>query len=406
MLSSPRVVALFLVHCAAAASGCDTSNEETSIYSYGMIAGCQISSPGRWKVRVDFNPTNNIVDLYFVKNNCDAKPWDNTARIKKWGGAVSETVEFDVTDYGSTYCFVLDNNNWVLSAVTYITLEWIAPTPPPPPPSRTPPPTRLNCAASAVGGEWKAYGYTNANSEFEYTVGTTPTDGNERTTTWSRGVEAKVSGGFKFLGMGVNVEVTGTYSQASSDLVSKAVQYSASEKQTYKFDKGGQVWQFEYEVEDWYCSQATIKTKNLVITESYGEPPCCLPGYAILASRQHGPCVKGSPCTCPRSVCEPTPGPTSMPFTPADALQDARQLASMSSSGASSICGVAGSTQACICIEGSGVQSCTSSGSWGQCTCGAKASLASGRHQLSGWLLVVLVALTSEFAALLCPVLS
>ena len=287
-----------------AASGCDTSNKETSIYSYGMIAGCRISSPGRWKVRVDFNPTNNIVDLYFVKNNCDAKPWDNTARIKKWGGAVSETVEFDVTDADSTYCFVLDNNNWGFSAVTEITLQWTNP---------------VVCTPTGKPKADWVVAQTCAGAQGTQTLtlktGVSKTDSTERTNTWSIEVQAKASAGFSFGPLNAGVETSVTNAISTEWKVAKSITETRETESSYT-SPPGVVWQFALDVQD-TCGTARVSTYHVVTTNSIPEKPCCLPGYFRASTIPHGPCRVPGMCTCGPAVCATTtPPPTPTPVAP------------------------------------------------------------------------------------------
>ena len=245
---------------------------------------------------------------------------------------------------------------------------------------------------STASGEWRALVYTNGGQEVSYTAGVTTTDGSERTKEWNAGVQTTVSAGFNFLGISGQASVTGSFSRSTSSMVSRSVQESTSQTLTTSFEApGGQVWQFAYTVQD-SCGVADIKTRDLVSTANRGEPPCCLPGFAVTANRQHGPCVAGSPCTCSTRICN----------RPLDMSLDAGQPATPTAPGGSPLqraCGVAGVTQACICVEGSGVQSCTDAGSWSPCACKAKASRAMClRPWRSGALLpVALLALSAAF---------
>lgn len=248
---------------------------------------------------------------------------------------------------------------------------------------------------STATGEWRAYVYTNGGQDIEYTAGVTTDDGSGRTSEWNAGVEATVKAGFNLAGINGEVSVAGSYSRSMSNSVSQSVQESSSNTLTTKFDKpGGQVWQFVYTARD-TCGVVDIKTRDLVMTENRARNPCCLPGFAVSSSMQHGPCVAGSPCMCSTSICDPNEVFT----TP---TQSAARQPTPTNSGASllqSVCGVSGNTQACICLTGSGVQSCTEAGSWSSCICAAQASRAICLHPrwAAALLVVVLVALSAGF---------
>ncbi len=258
---------------------------------------------------------------------------------------------------------------------------------------------------STATGEWRAYVYTNGVQEVTYYAGTTTNDGSERTSGWNAGVEATVKAGFNFGGISGEVSVTGSYSRSMSISVAQSVQESISNTLTTKFDKpGGQVWQFVYTAKD-TCGVVDIKTRDLVMTENRARSPCCLPGFAVSSTMQHGPCEAGSPCMCSTNICnappesQPTEFPNEVFTTP---TQSAARPPTPTNSGASllqSVCGVSGHTQACICLTGSGVQSCTEAGSWSPCICAAKASRAICLHPrwAAALLVAVLVALSAAF---------
>lgn len=160
---------------------------------------------------------------------------------------------------------------------------------------------------SNVRGTWMYVGYTNGQREFSYTIGTTTADGNERGSEWAREVSATVSSGFSFEGAESSVEVSTAYSRGGSETVSSSIEQSSETSHTTTFPHevyphGGVVWQFDYLTRD-ACGSAKIKTKDLVITPSRHEYPCCLPGYALKPGQQHGPCGGNSPCSCSASVC-------------------------------------------------------------------------------------------------------
>jgi hypothetical protein len=288
-----------------AASGCDTYRKETSVWDYNKIFGCTVNSPGRWKVRVDFSPNGNSVDLYFVKNNCDDAPWDNTARIKKWGGAVSETVEFDVTDSGYTYCFVLDNNNWFSSAVTYITLEWIAP---------------VVCTPTAKPkADWVVAQTCEGQGKQTLTLrsGVSTTDSTKRTNTWSTQVQAKASAGILWGIVNAGVETSITNTITTDVKVMSSITLTTETTNSYQFGPGV-TWQFALIVRD-TCGTATVKTPHVAHTDSIEKKPCCLPGE-FLRDSHYGPCRSPDRCTCGPAVCaaaeSPTPAstPSGAPF--------------------------------------------------------------------------------------------
>ena len=186
------------------------------------------------------------------------------------------------------------------------------PDPPPPPP----PPLLPVCTVTSASGEWKVHSSTNAaSSKISYTEGTTRKSADKADDSWSSEVSRSVSYGFNFLGAYAGVEVTGSKASESSNTVSSSIQKSVTETHTVTFDRGGTIWQFEYDIED-LCGGANIKTTDFVLTSGRARPPCCLPGYALEYENAHGPCVEDSPCVCEASVCNRPPPPSPPPPPP------------------------------------------------------------------------------------------
>ena len=84
---------------------------------------------------------------------------------------------------------------------------------------------RESCPIASVTGQWKPIKYSNGEQEVEYTVQTTRTMEQETTEQWSREVSVAVSKGFDVPLIGdVNVEVTGTFAESSSERVLEAIE--------------------------------------------------------------------------------------------------------------------------------------------------------------------------------------
>jgi len=78
--------------------------------------------------------------------------------------------------------------------------------------------------------------------------------------------------------------------------VTQAFQESITKSQEISFDKGGQIWQWMFNVTD-TCGSSSINTNSLVRTPSVAEQPCCPPGLALDLEQQHG-CCHGHESTC------------------------------------------------------------------------------------------------------------
>ncbi len=110
----------------AGVSSCNVNNKVTSVDdAWGLIASCGPLRTGKYSVNVDFEPRDNIVDLYFVRGKCNEDPTENDDEVRKWTGgtAVYERVGFTATE-SETYCFVLKNRNVDAAADTSLTLKW------------------------------------------------------------------------------------------------------------------------------------------------------------------------------------------------------------------------------------------------------------------------------------------
>jgi len=95
--------------------------------------------------------------------------------------------------------------------------------------------------------------------------------------------------GFSFgvVGVGLDVSTTSSHKVVAMNLAA----IYAEETTTYQdtFAGSGVVWQFQFNTAA-PCGNSTIKGRNLRITPSMAEPPCCLPGFEIDINAPHGAC--------------------------------------------------------------------------------------------------------------------
>ena len=164
---------------------------------------------------------------------------------------------------------------------------------------------------SAVG-KWVAIDYSNGDQTISYSIGQSSSLSSSTTTasSWQNSITTSVTAGFKADGASASVSVKASSSWAGSQ--SSTVSQASSQEKTsgYSVTLGaGVIWQYVYEVAD-YChgddSKWQLVTSNLVVTNSYDEEPCCLPGLALDVNNQHGACYSDSPCTCSDEICNST----------------------------------------------------------------------------------------------------
>jgi len=163
-----------------------------------------------------------------------------------------------------------------------------------------PAPGRTCVVNRGTEGYWNPIEYVNGGIDFTYETGVTEGRSTERETGWENSVEVSITAGYEFKAFGneASVEITAanTHTRSASRTVARSFEMSSTTGKTFRFDRGGQVWQFSYTVMD-TCGTAVVATTPMVQTNNAHEPPCCLPGDAKVPNRQHGKnvCVAGRP---------------------------------------------------------------------------------------------------------------
>ena len=127
------------------------------------------------------------------------------------------------------------------------------------------------------------------------------------TDTISKTVTSRIEEGFSYEGVsgGASQTVTGSESKSMSSTIEEAIERTLSKRTStsFEFDRGGQFWQFQFEIGSTCSSNdhITIKTKNVLVTNGVYEEPCCLPG-AFVDHQYHRSYFEDSPCTCKKEV--------------------------------------------------------------------------------------------------------
>eukprot|EP00546_Thalassionema_frauenfeldii_P008373 CAMPEP_0178919890 /NCGR_PEP_ID=MMETSP0786-20121207/14693_1 /TAXON_ID=186022 /ORGANISM="Thalassionema frauenfeldii, Strain CCMP 1798" /LENGTH=549 /DNA_ID=CAMNT_0020593881 /DNA_START=21 /DNA_END=1670 /DNA_ORIENTATION=+ len=171
---------------------------------------------------------------------------------------------------------------------------------------------RLQCAAVTAVGRWVKLNSISSDSldgpptqTVKYSKGTQRSTSHEETNTneWETSVTAAITTGFNYMAASgsASLEVSSSYASTLSSTISNTVAEDSSKEYEATFPGEGQIWQFQYAIEDICNSGASLLSSDLAHT-SDGEPPCCLPNQEI--NSLHGPCKPGTPCSCSRDICE------------------------------------------------------------------------------------------------------
>jgi len=138
-------------------------------------------------------------------------------------------------------------------------------------------------------GNWRRITYSNGPSELTFKYGMSrdyeQTDSKE----WGASVTASVEAGFEAGPVSASVSVSGTVSQNQGQTFSSTFGMSEESSVTYKFNRGGSIFQWVFDIND-ECGSNTANNNAFVITPGDFAPPCCLPGFAAEPDLQHGPC--------------------------------------------------------------------------------------------------------------------
>lgn len=137
--------------------------------------------------------------------------------------------------------------------------------------------------------------YSSGAQTLTITYGATYSHEVANTTEFGSKVNAEISSGFNIFGLKGQAKVGAEVSATVSSTFEST--FSMSETKTYQdqFD-AGQVWQWQFNVttgcgailgEADFTGQATVLTAGLFA------PPCCLPGWAMDPTAQHGQCAPG-----------------------------------------------------------------------------------------------------------------
>lgn len=144
------------------------------------------------------------------------------------------------------------------------------------------------CTVNKSMGQW-LYKYTISGTVTEtWKHGTTKTHEESKTEEWTESMSVSVDAGFKFLGMGTEITITGGFAHSTSSTHQDEWSITEEEDFSITFDEaywGKAAWQFIFSEFDTCLHQENTLTREFAVTANAMDEPCCLPGYAADAPK-------------------------------------------------------------------------------------------------------------------------
>jgi CEL-III C-terminal len=114
--------------------------------------------------------------------------------------------------------------------------------------------------------------------------GTTKTEEETETETWSQSITASVEAGFNVMGFSIEVAVSGTLASEYGQQYQST--WSANQEETFDIsfsaDQEGEVlwvWQWKFDITDSFGNDLESYTQQYALTKGMEQPPQCHPGY-------------------------------------------------------------------------------------------------------------------------------
>jgi len=151
-----------------------------------------------------------------------------------------------------------------------------------------------DCGKIDVRGYWERADTVIPGLTYRETYGWEETTGSSSTNEWQASFGMSVTAGFTasygFSDVSAEVEVNSEYSRGGSVTVEESNTNSGEVEMEYNATESGALWQWIFIGEDRCWNSAKMKTKSLLLTNSFAEPPCCPVGLFRSADNPRGAC--------------------------------------------------------------------------------------------------------------------
>jgi hypothetical protein len=139
---------------------------------------------------------------------------------------------------------------------------------------------------NSVTGYWEFQYEVTANMEASNTLswGTTKTEAETKTETWSQSITSTVEAGFEVEGFSAKASVSATLGHEYAQQYEST--WSTSQEETFGIafstDQVGEVlwvWQWKFHITDSFGNIVSSASKQYALTKGMKQPPQCHPGY-------------------------------------------------------------------------------------------------------------------------------